>query len=218
MSVIYIDCDGPLSCLVGASRPYLPSDWVPAPQWDFFSNLPREETDRVKSIWRQPGFARRVPVVEGAVESIRYLREQARSRLIQIQILTTPLPRAPYWKEDRLWWLHPHFGFDPCEVVFAQDKRPHPGATLLDDHPENCEGWARAQGKRAWLFDSQNILPTHPHRVCGWGPDTVRILLEETRPVRPGGVRAGLTRSRSERPAGAEGPLGPGPNGASTGS
>lgn len=176
--LIYLDVDGPLGCLKSASQNLFPPGQSPANQWNFLSPLTQEEQDQIKTVWRRKGFARTIPPQEGAVESVRKLRERARQVGVYVQILTAPLTRAPFWREDRIEWVRQHFGFDSHDIIFADDKRPYPGATLLDDRIANCEGWSRAQGRPAWLFDPHQEHPHYPYRVEGWGEETVERLIE----------------------------------------
>lgn len=176
--LIYLDVDGPLGCLQSASRDLFPPGTAPTNQWDFLSPLSREEQARVKSFWRKKGFARSIPPQTGAVEAVRMLRERAHQVGVYVQLLTAPLSKAPYWREDRIEWARHHFGFDPQDVIFADDKRPYPGATLVDDRLDNCEGWMKAQGRPAWLFDPHGEHPHYPHRIGGWGGEAVEKLIE----------------------------------------
>lgn len=181
MSMIWIDTDGPKADIAAPTAEILGiPGWQPPWGWNFLRNLDPESKDRVKAAWRRPGFARTIPPVTGAVRAVRRLREEVdRRRLpVRIGVLTTPMLGALTWREDRLWWLGEHFGFAEGEVVFAYDKRPYGGRTLLDDKVDNVQGWEQAHGRPAYLWAPSADTHGHPRVVRDWD-EGYEVLLAE---------------------------------------
>src|SRR5689334_3482006 len=72
-----------------------------------FSNLPGWELIK-NDAWdlcRREGFARNLPVLDGAKDGVRRLQEIA-----DVEICTSPMPGAPTWTHERDEWLERHFG------------------------------------------------------------------------------------------------------------
>lgn len=183
---LLFDVDGVWADLVGGTAKVLGiPGWVPAPQWHFLSNLPEPEQHRARALWRDPQFMLNLPEVPGARRALDHVR----ARLLHLAAKNRrPVPRiravtaVEHCLRERALWLEHRFGLPPEQVSFEVEKSHVPGLLLVEDKPENCEGWSRRQGRRAFLFSAPHN-EGHPweHRLRCWdtGLPTLLAHLDE---------------------------------------
>lgn len=86
-----------------------------------------------------------MPVLPGAVEFVEKLYHLDH----EVVVVTSPHRGVPKWCSQRMEWLYHHFGIHADDVIFARVKHRVMGDCLVDDKPENVEGF----GARGILLD-----------------------------------------------------------------
>lgn len=113
-----------------------------------FMGVSKERYRKIKLAYRQSGLKRAMPVIPGAAELTRTLRQHAKA---QVWICTTrPYLRVPGVEEDTRVWLRRH-GIQYDDLLMGEHKyselAKHVGApnvvAILDDLPELVQ---RARG------------------------------------------------------------------------
>jgi 5'(3')-deoxyribonucleotidase len=128
-----------------------------------------------KQIDRLPGLVRTMREIGGAREALAEIRTFA-----DVKAVTSP-HLGPHWMYERYQWLMAR-GYSKYDIILASDKTHIRGATLVDDHLENCSDWAWANpGRSAVLFDQPwnqtTELPAGVIRAKGW-PQALRIVAQ----------------------------------------
>ena len=158
---ILIDCDGVLAqytkTLVdflnlynsynGKITNYTPEDILGWHCFQYIKDIDKE----TKSIVREyiGNNAYYMPVVEGAIDSIKYLKSRH-----DVHILTSPY-HSKTWVYDRNRWLKKHFDIDGKSVTYTFEKEQFSGDCFIDDKVENISKWhANHPSKLAILFDT----------------------------------------------------------------
>ena len=176
---ILVDCDGVLANFIEpflaianrlAGTSYTEAD---VKEWDM-DRLPGFEAIKNEA-WAEvgdPGFARNMPLYQGAQEGMRRLAD-----IGEVFIVTAPLwlhkedesrgdlhGQTFCW--DRVKWLRAHFGIPATRVIFAYHKELVEGDVLIDDKVENVEAWIKAHGTKK---GTSAILWSHPYNKTGQG-------------------------------------------------
>lgn len=118
-----------------------------------------------------PGFARDMPVIDGAVDGILFLRSCG----YEITFVTAPFYDNPTWVFDRYRWLSENFGVTQDEMIFTDAKYLVLGDYLVDDSPFNIRACVEhnkisCKGIVPLVFDqpwNRGKVPD-ARRVCGW--------------------------------------------------
>lgn len=126
--------------------------------FDILGFMPPEFRDRVKAAWKAPGFCAGIPLIEGAAEGVRMLRE-----LGDVIFVTSPMP-TPYWHWERHNWLKEHLSSDGIDVIFATKKEHVVGDVLIDDRVEHLLEWQKAHPQ------GTPVLWSVPHYARGVSP------------------------------------------------
>lgn len=93
-----------------------------------------EEQRLRERVIAEPGFARRIPVIESA-------REWVMRCPGEVVFVTTPWPDSPTWSYDRERWLEEHFDRE-YEVVHTHAKHLVAGDVFVDDLASHVLEWA----------------------------------------------------------------------------
>lgn len=143
---VLLDVDGVLADFVSAflaavedatGTAYLPSDVT---QWDIGKAIglsPSAEACVYDRYVRARGFCAGIKPYPGAKDAVTALAEVA-----EIYACTSPMKRAPFWKDERETWLAEHFGIDAHNVIFVHEKKMVRGAMIVDDKLAHVESWA----------------------------------------------------------------------------
>jgi len=115
--------------------------------------FPENDASYVSEILYGPGFMRKLPVIEGAVEALRDL-----DNIGDVVICTTPFDEYKNCIAEKYHWVEEHFGKDWVKKVMpADDKTLVRGDILIDDKPH-----IRGKLKPSW----KHILYTQRWNKC----------------------------------------------------
>ena len=140
--IFLVDVDGPLADFVAASleiineglkTPYVKED---IKTYKIFKTIPEEYRPKWLKRCQAPGFCQTIPVVDGAREAVKWMREWG-----QVKIVSAPMWDAPTWVYDRCKWLEA-LGIDRGEIHFTDDKAGVDGDVFIDDLSGNLTSWA----------------------------------------------------------------------------
>lgn len=166
---ILLDVDGVIADLVGDLCTYLrdrqPSHFT---EYNFADVLNAEETKRVHSLMRAPGFCAGLPWYEGAQKFVAALQTMG-----EVIAVTKPFARGPTWAFERTNWLKPYV----ADVVHTDRKSLVAGDILIEDSTHNAEEWLYAHPSglailidRPWnyklLFGATRLLRAHSYTEC----------------------------------------------------
>lgn len=122
-------------------------------QWDFIKHLTPELRSATYRKLAHPDFWRRLEVIKGAKEGIKYLEGLG----YQILWATSPWSSCASWEEARENWLDDHFNMHAHGHIYipGSDKSQIKGAFIIDDKPENVAGWMdHHPGKPGFIYDA----------------------------------------------------------------
>lgn len=124
----------------------------------------QNEIDSFPNGWKhvhQPGFFRTVPVMEGAVEGMKYLNDK-----YDVFIVSAAM-EFPNSLREKYDWLQQHFPFLTWrQFIFCGNKQPVSGDVMIDDHPKNLDYF---NGKRLIFSQPHNIgKDNHYVRMDSW--------------------------------------------------
>lgn len=168
--LVLLDCDGILSDFVGwfllkieqelrvsyRREDVLKFDFSNLPGWD---GIKRDAWD----LCRVPGFARNMPVLDGAKDGVRRLQEIA-----DVEICTFPMPGATTWTHERDEWIERHFGIDRKNVHHVRKKYRVPADMLADDSGENADAYREHAAGTPVLWDRSYNRQFDHIRVHNW--------------------------------------------------
>lgn len=134
--------------------------------WDiaeFFQLNEHQEKDLYVEI-NKPGFHQKMQPYAGAKEGLKALQEVADV------VIVTAATRGHTWCFERYEWLQDHFGIHYKDIIFAHKKQYVRGDALLDDRPENIQGWLEAHpmGKGLLWAQSWNSSSEVGERMHTW--------------------------------------------------
>jgi 5'(3')-deoxyribonucleotidase len=105
-------------------------------EWDFDHLIPE---GRLEDFWDavgEPGFQQKMRPYPGAVDGMKLLGEVA-----DVYIVTSYLHNGRQWVYERDAWILDTFGVPRHKMVHTKAKYTFFGKMLVDDKPENVEGW-----------------------------------------------------------------------------
>jgi 5'-nucleotidase len=116
-----------------------------------------------QAIWRfvkTPGFFRTVPVMPGAVESIRTLMDH-----FEVYIVSAAM-EFPLSLTEKYEWLQEHFPFISWRnIIFCGDKSVIDTDFMIDDH---CKNLDYCKGKPIMFHAFHNAHHNHHTRARNW--------------------------------------------------
>jgi 5'-nucleotidase len=116
-----------------------------------------------QAVWRfvtTPGFFRTVPVMPGAVESIRMLMEH-----FEVYIVSAAM-EFPLSLSEKYEWLQEHFPFIHWRnIIFCGDKSVIDTDFMIDDH---CKNLDYCKGKAIMFHAFYNVHHNHHTRARNW--------------------------------------------------
>jgi 5'(3')-deoxyribonucleotidase len=109
-----------------------------------------EEHRKIAVEWiGEPGFARTIPVRDGALAGVFKIRQAGH----EIFWVTSSWTSSKTWEYDRRKWLLSHFKDGHDKVVFAHSKFLCEGDVLIDDRIKNVRQWQGSHpSKKALLY------------------------------------------------------------------
>lgn len=168
--LVLLDCDGILADFVGwfllkieqelrvsyHREDVLKFDFSNLPGWD---GIKREAWD----LCRAPGFARNIPVLDGAKDGVRRLQE-----LADVEICTSPMYKSSSWTSERDEWIERHFNISHRDIHHVRKKFRVPADFLIDDSGENCDAYGIAAAGTPLLWDRPYNKTFDHIRVYNW--------------------------------------------------
>jgi 5'(3')-deoxyribonucleotidase len=127
----------------------------------------------VMKICNRQGFFRNLPVMEGAVETVKQLMEDYE---IYIVSAAMEFPLSLFEKHE---WLAEHFPFISWKnIIFCGDKSIIDTDYLIDDH---CKNLDFCKGKPLMFTAFHNVEKDHHQRINHWNevPALLKQLEEE---------------------------------------
>ena len=116
-----------------------------------------------QAVWRfvtTPGFFRTVPVMPGAVESVRALMEH-----FDVYIVSAAM-EFPLSLSEKYEWLQEHFPFIHWRnIIFCGDKSVIDTDFMIDDH---CKNLDYCKGKAIMFHAFYNAHHNHHTRARNW--------------------------------------------------
>ncbi len=127
--LLLLDIDGVVADFVGASLECLgrdPATVVDGPDIIASLELSEGKAAYLRSQWCRADFHQTLKPYDGADRMLREVEQY-----YNITAVTTPMPGAKTWHDDRLHWLYNELGID--SVIFADDKSPIVGDVFVED-------------------------------------------------------------------------------------
>lgn len=113
-----------------------------ATSWYFETcfGLTADEINQVTSLWAQPGWCYKLPMMPGVREAVTELR-----RLADVVTVTAPF-KSPTWVFERDAWLRDRLGYqgDNVDVIHTAAKWRVSGDVFVDDRPAAVLRWQAA--------------------------------------------------------------------------
>lgn len=144
---VLLDVDGVVADLVGAlaqATGLFEPEAVTA--YAFDQCLPPEIVKVIGRVMVRPGFVEDMPTCEGARKLFADLVCAGHRPVF----VTKPYAKSPTWAYERTRWLHKTFGAD-LHIVHTDKKGLVGGDILVEDSPENIEGWLE-EHRKGWAF------------------------------------------------------------------
>jgi len=186
--IILVDMDDVLTDFEGefyrkwtALHPNLPSIPVKDRRAPFLvEEYPQEYRDEVRAIFNAPGFIRNLPVVPGAIEALRAMKEAGHI----VKICTAPLRDNPAGLSEKQAWIEEHLGHDwLTDFICEKDKTLTRGDVLIDDKPE-VAGSVKPSWQHIVFSAPYNQGTTELHRLENWGGDWQDVVYKTAEKVR----------------------------------
>ncbi|MES2971245.1 MAG: hypothetical protein V4702_02920 [Patescibacteria group bacterium] len=190
--IVWVDMDGVLADFgQGVELELPPHIPIVRPRKNLYLDLDYPEYSAVVlGIIRAPGFYRKLPPIESALEGWQ--------RLIDLEydprVLSSPLQANPACSTEKRDWLKshfvPHFGRKVVDqALFVKDKSSQRGIALIDDHP--AIPGAEAADWQHLVFDQPyNAQVETEFRLHGWNDPQLPELLERARNIQRLGYMA----------------------------
>lgn len=155
MKSILLDVDGVVADFVAGVESIIGRKFTQEEKrkWDVLQFLKPEEREEVYAELAQPDFWRNLPVVDGALEGVRYLDRLG----YDITWVTAPWASCESWESARRDWLDEKFAMSAKghHYIPTASKEKVVGDILIDDKPQNIREWKEANpDKKAFLFDT----------------------------------------------------------------
>lgn len=136
--------------------------------WDIIQSVGIQHRTAIEAEWTRKGWCLELPPYEGAIEGVELLRSVA-----DVYFVTAQMPDAPYWMYERIQWLKEHLKADERHIVITMAKHLVVGDVLVDDKPENINGWVQAHpGKKGVLweqpYNAYALIQTEAVRSSSW--------------------------------------------------
>lgn len=137
--------------------------------WDPFDSLPETVRDLKELIYgqmKEEGACFNLPVVEGAQEGMKLLREVA-----DVVIVTSPWRGSKTWAHERELWVEHHFNVDHRDVYQCRRKARVHVDFFIDDKPQNVQEWASYHDSTQgilWATPMNRHAPAHLSRIGDW--------------------------------------------------
>jgi len=114
----------------------------------------------LRKILNKPSFFRTLPVMEGAVEAVKYLMEEYEVYVVSAAM---EFPLSLFEKRE---WLSEHFpAISWKNIVFCGDKSIIDTDYLIDDH---CKNLDFCKGKPLMFTAFHNVNMDHHERINHW--------------------------------------------------
>lgn len=114
----------------------------------------------LRKILNKPGFFRTLPVMEGAVETVKALMEDYEVYVVSAAM---EFPLSLFEKRE---WLAEHFPFISWKnIIFCGDKHIIDTDYMIDDH---CKNLDFCKGKPIMFTAFHNINQNHHERINHW--------------------------------------------------
>lgn len=118
------------------------------------------DRDLLIKICSKPGFFRTLPIMEGAVETVKRLMEEYD---VYIASAAMEFPLSLYEKHQ---WLAEHFPFISWRnIIFCGDKSIIDTDYLIDDH---CKNLDFCKGTAIMFTAFHNVNKSHHQRINHW--------------------------------------------------
>ena len=148
---ILVDVDGTVAQLVeylmARMKPKFPGQSLPKHDVDGLLDKGGPLTDQqlaeAYKLLASKGFVKNLPLIDGALEGVRKLRN-AFSPQRRIIWCTAPWLSSETWDSDRRWWIEKKFHSKQNDVIFAYHKNLVRGCCLIDDRVDKLEAWKTA--------------------------------------------------------------------------
>jgi 5'(3')-deoxyribonucleotidase len=130
--------------------------------WEMFESVPELAGYREDAYARMrlPGACYEIPIMGGAIEGVRRLREIA-----DVHIVTSPFPQSRTWMGERNEWLCRHFDFKEKDITHTHQKELVMGDMLVDDKPSTIEAWEKEQQRKRGPGRGFGFLWHQPHNA-----------------------------------------------------
>ena len=127
------------------------------------------EHGAVRRFINTPGFFRTLPVMQGAIQAVKYLMEK-----YEVYIVSAAM-EFPLSLTEKYEWLQEHFPFISWRnIIFCGDKSIIDTDFLIDDH---CKNLDFCKGKAIMFNAFHNVNMNHHVRANNW--DEVIALIEK---------------------------------------
>jgi 5'(3')-deoxyribonucleotidase len=145
---VLLDCDGVLADFVGGLLPMLSAiaqrDVLRehVTHFDIGASLgftAQQASSFKRMISGSRGWCEALPVLAGAVDGVRELREIA-----DVYIVTSPWNSCPTWTHEREVWLRRHFDIPHANVLHVSAKHLVRGDVFVDDKTSTVIAWHKA--------------------------------------------------------------------------
>lgn len=100
--------------------------------WELTDGRTEAEKQVIRQVMTDPDFYQYIPVIPGAVDAIRALRERGH----EVFFVTAPYLTNPTCASAKLAWVAEHFGGEMAKrTIITIDKTTVRGDVLIDDKP-----------------------------------------------------------------------------------
>lgn len=119
-----------------------------------------------KKIMSDPGFYANLPVIAGAVQTLKELEEKHNCRVF---FCTSPLKEYKNCVVEKFAWVHKHFGVEwTRKIIIVKDKTlVSAGDVLIDDKPQQT-GLMSPPAWKYILFDQSYNRSVEGARILSW--------------------------------------------------
>lgn len=122
---------------------------------------------RVSQLFNEEGMFYSAPVIPGAQEGILLMQELG----FDVFFCTTPPVRSRFAVKEKAKWVDKHFpGVGAKKIIYTHHKGMVRGAALIDDKPENFNGFMGVRILFSQPWNKDFVLPRGESwlRISGW--------------------------------------------------